>query len=285
MNVLKILKQFILDIIFPIACLGCQREGVWLCDDCLKKISLKTYDEKINKSSPLDGLFYATPYENKIIQEAIHTLKYKYIETLAHSLGELLTSYLLKLDTSVTSSINSGSLSSSLSDEVQASFRPELKAEGRAEGSVNPERNNESIPRCLLSGSRGVDKKEHLAILESPKNTLLIPVPLHKKRFLERGFNQAELIAKEFNKNFHFNLQTKILVRAKWTMPQVKLKGRQRKENIKGVFMVKNWNFSGKNVIILDDVATTLATLEECAKVLKQTGAQKVWGLVVAHGG
>jgi len=226
MNVLKILKQFILDIIFPIACLGCQREGVWLCDDCLKKILLKTTDEKLNHSSSLDGLFYATHYENDIIQEAIHTLKYKYIETLAHSLGELLTGYLLKLD-----------------------------------------------------------KKEHLAILESPKNTILIPVPLHKKRFLERGFNQAELIANEFNKNFHFNLQTKILVRAKWTMPQVQLKGRDRKENIKGVFIVKNWNFPGKNVIILDDVATTLATLEECAKVLKRAGANKVWGLVVAHGG
>lgn len=226
MPIFKTLKQFILDIIFPIECLSCQREGVWLCEKCLKNIPLKNeYIQRQNNSS-LDGLMVATTYENEIIQEAIHILKYKYVEDLAKPLGQMLAKTLAALD-----------------------------------------------------------KKHRLHILESSGQTFLLPVPLHPKRFLERGFNQAELIANEFNKNFHFNLQTKILVRAKWTMPQVKLKGRERKENIKGVFIVKNWNFPCKNVIILDDVATTLATLEECAKVLKQAGAYKVWGLVVAHGG
>lgn len=226
MNIFRTLKQFILDIIFPIECLGCQMEGVWLCEDCLKKIPLKKTYENFGNQSILNGLFCATSYENKIIQELIHTLKYKYIEELAQTLGKLLANYL-----------------------------------------------------------RELDKKEKLAILKSPKNTLLIPVPLHKKRFLERGFNQSEIIAKTFNKNFYFNLQTNILIRQKWTLPQVSLKGKERNKNVKGVFVVRDWKFSGENVIILDDVATTLSTLEECAKVLKQAGAKKVWGLVVAHGG
>lgn len=226
MPIFKTLKQFILDIIFPIECLGCQREGVWLCEKCLKNIPLKNEFIKLQNNLGLDYLMVATSYENKIIQEAIHILKYKYVEDLAKPLGQMLAKTMASLD-----------------------------------------------------------KKHRLSILERPEQTLLLPVPLHRKRFLERGFNQSELIAKEFNQHFNFQLKTNILKRQKHTMPQVKLKGQERKENVKNAFTIKNWKFSGKNVIILDDVATTLSTLEECAKVLKQAGAGKVWGLVVAHGG
>jgi ComF family protein len=226
MPIFKTIKQFILDIIFPIACLGCQREGVWLCQACADKIPLKNEYLQLQNNSSLNGLIVAATYENEIIQESIHILKYKYVEDLAKPLGQMLAKTMTSLD-----------------------------------------------------------KKHRLSILERSEQTLLLPVPLHRKRFLERGFNQSELIAKEFNQHFNFQLKTNILKRQKHTMPQVKLKGKERKENVKNAFVVKNWNFTAKNVIILDDVATTLSTLEECAKVLKQAGAYKVWGLVVARDG
>lgn len=225
-NFYQTIKQFILDIIFPIECLGCQREGVWLCEDCAEKIPLKNEYLRLQNNSSLDGLIVAATYENEIVQEAIHILKYKYVENLAKPLGQMLAKTLASLD-----------------------------------------------------------KKHGLHILEGSSKTYLLPVPLHRKRFLERGFNQSELIAREFNQHFNFQLKTNILKRQRHTMPQVKLKGQERKENVKNAFSVKNWNFPAKNVIILDDVATTLSTLEECAKVLKQAGAHKVWGLVVARGG
>lgn len=75
-----------------------------------------------------------------------------------------------------------------------------------------------------------------------------------------------------------------LLEKKKNTKRQVELKGRERRKNLEGVFAFKDGDLKGKTIIIVDDVTTTGATLNECAKVLKKAGAKEVWGLVVARG-
>lgn len=114
---------------------------------------------------------------------------------------------------------------------------------------------------------------------------VLIPIPLHKKRFLQRGFNQSELIAKIISAKFNCELKTDILYRQKSTSQQAKLDRQQRLENIKQAF--RCWQpdtIKNRIVYLLDDVFTSGATMNEAAKVIRACGAQKVIALVVAHG-
>ncbi len=114
---------------------------------------------------------------------------------------------------------------------------------------------------------------------------LLLPVPLHRRRFLERGFNQAELLAQEVNGANNWPVLNQILYRQKYTKPQVKLKREERLNNLKDVFACLSApEIFNKNILLVDDVMTTGATLSECAKILKRAGANRVRGLVVAHG-
>lgn len=118
------------------------------------------------------------------------------------------------------------------------------------------------------------------------KEILLIPIPLSKKRFNERGFNQSELIARSFaSRDPLFILQTRILIRTRHTKPQssIHLK-RERLENIQGVFSISNKiPLKGKTIILIDDIVTTGATMKEAEKTLKSKGARKVFLLAVAH--
>jgi len=115
---------------------------------------------------------------------------------------------------------------------------------------------------------------------------ILIPIPLHGSRIRYRGFNQAELLAKEVADYFKLPLETDILKRKISTTPQAKIKDTEkRRANLKAVFEIGlEHPLDGKIVILLDDVTTTGATLIEAAKVLKNSGAKEVWGLVVAKG-
>jgi len=111
---------------------------------------------------------------------------------------------------------------------------------------------------------------------------LIIPVPLHKDRFWERGFNQAEELAKLVTAKLGLKINIQLLKRIKKTKRQVGLGRSERQENLKGAFEVVGW-LRGANVILIDDVFTTGATLQECAKVLKQAGASGVWAITVAR--
>lgn len=117
------------------------------------------------------------------------------------------------------------------------------------------------------------------------KNLVLIPLPLAKKRLKERGYNQSELIAKEISSYFKIKLVVDALFRIKYQIPQVKVKNYQaRKENIIGAFKVEKPELiKNKIVLLVDDVYTTGATLNEAAKALKKSGAKKVLGIVIAR--
>ena len=121
-----------------------------------------------------------------------------------------------------------------------------------------------------------------------PHNAVVLPIPLYKIRHRTRGFNQAELLAQKIADYFNLPLETNILKRIVPGVPQANIKDdEKRKENIKNVFNInpeRAQRVEGKNIILVDDVITTGATLVEAARILKNAGADKVWALVVARG-
>lgn len=117
------------------------------------------------------------------------------------------------------------------------------------------------------------------------KDFVLISVPLHKKKIKQRGFNQAEEIGKHLSKSSEIPILNNVLFKIKQTPAQVELKKEQRKENIKGAFSIQNPELiKEKKILLIDDIFTTGSTLKECAKVLKQSGAKEIWGVVIARG-
>jgi ComF family protein len=111
----------------------------------------------------------------------------------------------------------------------------------------------------------------------------LLPVPLSNKRLRWRGFNQSELLAQNIAKRFNLKL-LKDLKKIKHRKPQAKLNRNERLINLKNCFEWTGKNLANKKIIIIDDVCTTGATLNEITKELKKHQAQEVWGLVLAHG-
>lgn len=241
-NAFKNTLKFIIDILFPIQCLGCNKEDIWLCNTCLDKL-LKNLNQQTTcpicnqnnyfngqvclscqKNFNLDKVFIALPYENQLIQKLIKVYKYNFIKDLSQLLSKILISYFNKFY-----------------------------------------------------------QQEKLIVITSP---------LAKKRLRWRGFNQSELLAKNFAYFFKFTILTDLIIKVKNTKEQAFLNRNQRLENIKNVFqlnkklVLKNegidQNISGQSFLIIDDVITTGATLGEIAKVLKISGAKNVWALVLA---
>jgi ComF family protein len=124
---------------------------------------------------------------------------------------------------------------------------------------------------------------QRLSKIKMPKNLVIVPVPLHRYRCRQRGFNQAELIARSLSEKLKVS-GGDALARIKKTKNQVGLFRDQRLINLTGAFScVDQELILGKNILLVDDVVTTGSTLNECAKVLKQAGAKSVIGVVVAR--
>lgn len=125
----------------------------------------------------------------------------------------------------------------------------------------------------LLAGSKKFANSQNLVVSF---------VPLSRKRLLWRGFNQAELLAKNFSKSQKLPISN-LLKRLRHNSFQSYSSRVERFQNIKGAFeVIKGSDILGKVIILVDDVVTTGATLNECARVLKNAGAREVSGLVVA---
>jgi len=112
----------------------------------------------------------------------------------------------------------------------------------------------------------------------------LIPVPLHRSRLRQRGFNQAVILANVLRKKHNVPLQRLALQRTVATPPQVRLQGKERMKNVHNAFRVRDAAMvDNKSILLLDDVYTTGATLNECARVLRDAGALRVDGFVIAR--
>lgn len=109
-------------------------------------------------------------------------------------------------------------------------------------------------------------------------------VPLHRSRLRQRGFNQALLLAHGISVRFGIPLDHDNLARLRPTRPQVELTGNERIENVRGAFGLRRpQEVAGRNILLLDDVFTTGATLNECAAVLKNEGAATVVAFTLAR--
>lgn len=230
-------KKLILDILFPLECLGCGKEKEWFCHDCFQKLEFLARQscpfcgsenlfgrtcESCSKSHSLDGIFAAGNYGQKNLSLLIRHLKYSLASDLAGVLGEFLA----------------------------IALKNWQKENGRS-----------------------------LFI----KNSFFLPIPLHSKRKKWRGFNQSELIADRLAEEFGWK-KISGLERIKNSRPQAKTKETERKKNIKDCFRFADQRLDGKKIILIDDVATSGATLEEASRALKNAGAESVWGLTVARG-
>lgn len=112
----------------------------------------------------------------------------------------------------------------------------------------------------------------------------VIFVPLHRRRKVERGFNQAEQLARRVAGHYQTDLISG-LSRTRYTKPQAQLEREQRFVNLKDVFTWGGQDIQGLSLLIVDDVVTTGSTLLECSKALKNAGAAKVEGLCLFRGG
>ncbi len=227
---LEKIKKLFLDFIFPIECLGCGKENVWLCQDCLSSIPFKTeqsclFCRKPNESGLtcrncsekffLDGCLSAGNYSNQLLAKIIKTCKYNFARDLIPFIGNFIISFL----------------------------------------------------------GEPMVKKFNIT-----EEVFFLPIPLHKKRLNWRGFNQAEILTDALLKKI--NAQTLPgLIRIKNNSPQAKLSEEKRKKNITGCFSWQGSPLEGKILILVDDVATTGATLNEAAKILKKYGAKKVFAI------
>ncbi len=141
------------------------------------------------------------------------------------------------------------------------------------------------LPVASVLGGMLAGVIEELLAGCSDKHLLLIPVPMHKNKRRERGFNQAELIARAAVKRLRpVELATNVMVRQRATVSQVGLSREERITNMRDAFRVRDRRLvRGRTVILVDDVMTTGTTLSECARVLKQAGAERVWAATLAR--
>ncbi len=222
-------QRVALDLLFPPYCIGCGKEGGYICGICGRELPFiyppvcsvcgrpLTADADcpgcIAKDAAIDGI--RSPFLfTGLMRQAIHEFKYRNLRAIAPGLAVFLYDYL---------------------------------ADNPVPGNV------------------------------------LVPVPVHPKRLRERGYNQSSLLARELSRLAGIPVVNDCLVRNTYLTPQAKLSSAaDRLKNITGAFTCANAQLNNKEVILIDDVSTSGATLNACAAALKSAGAAAVWGLVLA---
>lgn len=236
MEIKKAIKragQEFLDLLFPVTCLVCGKDGLFLCEKCLGELPRlekqqclvcqtpapfgKTHINCVSKNT-IDGSIAALPYKDRQVNKIIETFKYNFVSDLSVPLTQTILEEIKK-------------------QELSDYFR----------------------------------------------DFTVVSVPLHSRRFNWRGFNQAELLAAKLADNLGLAVDHKLVMRKKFTKPQVKLKADERKRNMENAFNLVG-DVSNKKILLVDDVVTSGSTANELAKLLKHNHAQEVWILTAAHG-
>lgn len=258
---LKQSARFLLDLIFPIECLGCGAEGTWFCQNCLSTLPLSlarhcpfcgqknSYGQTCPaccQNHSLDGAIAFIPYANPVIQKLIQAWKYQGAKNLTQPLSIFISQGL---------------------DAMTFKLREQSRA---LESGLNQARlaTWPALPTLILS-----------------KQTTLAPVPLAPKRLRSRGFNQAEELAIALRAERGYNLDC-LIKRTRHTAPQATLAGSDRLTNIKEAFSLTTTAaaVADKNFLIVDDVITTGSTCDSLARLLKENHAASVWALAIAYG-
>lgn len=137
----------------------------------------------------------------------------------------------------------------------------------------------------ILGGFLADELKTKMSVMIK-ENPVIIAVPMSKNRLRKRGFNHAETLAEIVAAKCNLKINPDILRKIKNTYPQAECRSRgERLKNIRDSFAVNpNGDVRGKKILLIDDVATSGATLDEAARVLKKSGANKIYAAVVARG-
>lgn len=112
----------------------------------------------------------------------------------------------------------------------------------------------------------------------------IVPIPLHRKRFRHRGYNQAMLLAKSLGKQLKLPVYGKILVRVKNTAPLKLQNPSERQNNLKKAFIMTQNDVKLKTILVVDDIYTTGSTIDEAARVFMENGVEKVYFVTLACG-
>jgi len=118
---------------------------------------------------------------------------------------------------------------------------------------------------------------------------VLVPIPIHKQKQLERGYNQAEILAKELGKKLNITVLSRLLQRDKNTLPQNKLNNKERLRNLEKAFSISQkeleaYSMPIKKVMLVDDIYTTGSTMEACTNILLKSGVEEVYFFSVCIG-
>lgn len=145
-----------------------------------------------------------------------------------------------------------------------------------------------AVHRLKYNGVRGLAAPMGAAMAQHLRRhgvapDLIVPVPLHRSRQRERGYNQAELLAREVGRWLNVPVDAGLLARTESAGPQARSASREEREaNVAGAFKAQR-EVIGKSIVVVDDVTTTGATLQSCAATLRQAGARRAWGLTFAR--
>lgn len=248
-NLAQKFKTFILDTLFPISCINCGKADVWLCEECLQNIDILSFQScpKCEKAITENGNVCRNCKTSFPLDGLIVSSKYK------------------------SASVQGQSILAKLIHLYKYRFIEDLHA---------------PLGKIIIK-----------ALMRSnlPIPDIILPIPLHPKRLRWRGFNQsgllAEYLSNHLTANFTIPIRDDWLRRKKFTRPQMKIKKySERLENLQDAFsfnpdlLAQNRkDLQGKTLLLVDDVATTGATLFECAKTLKKGGAKKVFAVVIAR--
>ncbi|MDO8571869.1 MAG: ComF family protein [bacterium] len=228
--------NLLLDLLFPITCLGCKTHGTWVCVACESTLRFLENDRcawckrtasghgsicsYCAKKTRISSVVCAFSYEDPLVKKVVRGLKYEFLEGVSGWMGDRL-----------------------------------------------------------------VDAWNRHGVAPHSKDVIVIPIPLHQRKFRARGFNQAELLARQFCKQTDTNLSPSVLQRVKATKSQTELAKEERLQNMKKAFSVCNADIiKEKDILLIDDVYTTGATLHEAAAALHDAGARTISALVFAKG-
>lgn len=117
----------------------------------------------------------------------------------------------------------------------------------------------------------------------------LVPVPLHKSKYMKRGYNQAEILAKGISDMLNIKLISDLIIREKKTLSQKDLNDRDRFKNLQSAFRIndnkyKSYSKQFRNIMLVDDIYTTGSTIESCSKVLLSYGVEKIYFITLSIG-
>jgi competence protein ComFC len=242
---IKKIGKFFIGIIFPKECVNCGNSGKWICFDCFNLIDFK----------PLNLCIFCEGFS---------------------FLG--LTCRKCKKDNYLDGAFSFNSYNNIILKKIIHNYKY---------NNVKSFSNN--LSSILTIVLKNIEKAQAINVIPCiiDKNTLFFSIPLHKRRLRYRGFNQVELLLDNLVLKDVVSLGKvgRGLVRGKYTKPQVKVENKkERLKNLQGVFNYSGKSIKGRKIILIDDVSTTGATFNECAKVLKSSGAKKVYGVSIARG-